>query len=157
MSELSLGPIRPIKPKKRTPRPYKIIWDRPMLDYLSEHFATQFNCDLADHLKISYRSVIRKARELGLEKEPGFLEKNRITITEMATQAHPPHPHKGERGWIIPNSENTRFKPGHISPMSYNPALVSKVHASRNATIRTERLRLKYGLSRKTKLNLKPY
>ncbi len=145
--ELYLDPV--FKKKNR----YKIIWTEEMLKILSEKFATTYNKVLAKELNVSWRSLIRKARELGLEKEPNFLDKNRSEISKMAVKAHPPHPFKGVKGWSVPNSENTRFEKGCLSNM-HDPEIVKKVHEKRNKTIKTERIRIRYGLPRKTKLKL---
>ncbi len=132
----------------------KIHWTDAMLAILISGYPHRYNKDLAAELKVGYRSVIRKARELGLEKEPFFLEKRREEISKMAREAHPRHPMKGVKGWSVPNSEYTRFKPGNVSPMKYDLELRKKVHAARNETIRKEKLRLKYDLPQKTKLTL---
>lgn len=44
-----------------------------MLDYLRRHFPTTLNAELAECLGVCMRSMIRKARELGLEKDPDWL------------------------------------------------------------------------------------
>ena len=149
--ELYLGEIKPKKRKART----KIEWSPSMLYYLRVNFPSSFNKDIAKHLGISLRSVIRKARELGVEKEAGFLDTHRSIISEMATKALPPQPTKGLKGWCVPNSEGTRFKPGHTPTMKNNPELASRVHKKRNETILYERIRIKIGLPQKTKLKLK--
>ncbi len=130
-------------------------WTPEMIRSLTELFPVTYNKVLARELGVSWRTLIRKARELGLEKEHGFLENRRTEITTMAVNAHPPHPHKGHKGWTIANSEDSRFKPGCISVMKTNPDVVNKVHLKRNNTIRRERIRIKYNLSRLTKLKLK--
>jgi hypothetical protein len=145
--------LPPIFKQKRS-RP-KIIWSSEMLSQLTKLFPVSYNIDLSKQLGVSPRTLIRKARELNINKELGFLEKRRDEITIMAVKAHPPHPHKGELGWCIPNGESHRFKEGNISVMAVNPDIVEKVRMKRNATIRRERIRIRIGLSRLTKLNLK--
>nr|NQU91582.1 hypothetical protein [Bacteroidota bacterium] len=146
--ELYLPPIQ------KRPKRYKITWTGEMISTLKREFPVEYNRTLAKKLGVSMRSLIRKAREFGIDKEPFFLEKRRAEITKMAMDAHPPHPHKGDPGWCIPNSEHTRFKPGQVSLMSVDPELVEKVRTKRNETIRKEKLRIKWGLEPKTKLNL---
>ena len=51
----------------------RIFWNTQMLDYLRRHFSTTLNEDLADYLGVSLRTMIRKARELGLRKDPRWL------------------------------------------------------------------------------------
>lgn len=138
--------------QKRKCRP-KINWTDEMINRLKSEFPVRFNKDLAKDLGIGWRSLVRKARELNINKEPGFLEKNRSVISEMATKAHPPHPFKGVKGWNVPNSQKTRFKPGSISAMN-DPLIVKKVHDKRNETIRKEKLRIKYDMPQKTNLRL---
>lgn len=50
----------------------RIYWSDTMLRTLREHFSDTKNADLAVELGISQRTVVRKARELGLEKSPNF-------------------------------------------------------------------------------------
>jgi hypothetical protein len=140
----------PPKPRKK----FKINWSDKMIEILKAKFAITFNRELAKELNISMRSLIRKARELKLEKEPGFLEKNRETITRMAV-ANNHNKYTGVKGWSVPNSENTRFKPGQTSLMKTDRELVSRVHKTRNETIKRERIRMRLGLSRLTNLKLK--
>ena len=135
----------------------KVIWTDDMLEALKCEFSFSFNRDLASKLEVSMRTLIRKARELGLEKEDMFLESRREQITELARKAHPGQPTKGLKGWSVPGGEMFRFKKGHIPEMKTNPEIVAKVRDKRNATIRLEKLRLKYGLRTKTKLNIKNF
>jgi len=153
--ELYLPPV-PVtfKQKRRTTA---IIWTDEMLFILRSEFATTFNKDLAKKLGVGWRTLVRKARALGLEKEPGFLDNKRTEIVKLVLAAKKPQPTKGLKGWSVPNSENTRFKPGNISPMATDPLVVEKCRASRNKTIRREIIRIKCGLKPLTKLKLKVY
>lgn len=132
----------------------KTDWNPEMIKKIINDFPCRFSRDIAHELDISIRTVIRKARELGIEKEPGFLERNAPEIQKRAVKAHPPHPKKGQRGWAVPNSEHTRFRKGNISVMATDRDVVEKVRGKRNETIRKEKLRLKYDLKQKTKLKL---
>jgi hypothetical protein len=145
--------IPPVSNHKRDPRP-GINWTPEMIDSLVRLFPVTFNRVLAKQLGIGWRSLVRKARDLGIEKEPDFLEKRRKEITDLAVKANH-NPNTGKRGWSVPNSEFTRFKPGNISVMKVNPDVVEKVRVKRNKTIKRERLRLKYGMPPLTKLKLK--
>ena len=134
--------IPTIIPSKR--RITGIEWTDEMVDIITSKFATSFNRDLADELGVSMRTMIRKARELGLEKEPGFLDKNRKKISQMARDARSPNPTKGQKGWSVPAMKN-------------NPELIERVHRKRNETIKNEKFRLRVGLQPETKLRLKNY
>jgi hypothetical protein len=133
----------------------KIQWTPEMIHRLKFEFKYAYNKTLAIELGVSWRSLVRKARELGLEKEEGFLEKRKLQIQKMARAKRGTNPTKGLKGWCVPNSEAHRFKPGNISPMVKSQAVRDKVSRSRLKTIEEERYRIREGLDQITKLKLK--
>jgi len=147
--ELYLPPI--VKKEKRHLRP-RIIWTPEKLNTLKNEFPFSFTRDIAKKLGVSYPTIRVKAKELGLKKEDGFLEKNRKRINELVSQSLIGIPRPA--GWIVPNSERTRFKPGHKPRMSYDPDVVEKNRKTRADTVRSERIRIKLGFKQKTKLRL---
>lgn len=151
--ELYLPPVF----KKSTKRAYRapVFWSDDKLELLKTKFATTFNKDLAAYLGCGWRTVIRKARELGLEKEAGFLDKNRPEIVKRIFKVRRPNATKGMKGWQVPGGEQFQYKQGHIPASKTNPEVVKRLHASRNETIRRERLRVKLGLEPLTKLKIK--
>ena len=146
--------LPPILPKKRK-QGIKINWSPEMIQELTQRFPYEFNKDIASLLGISWRSVVRKARELGLEKSPDFFETNRPEMVKLILKVRKHNPNQRGKGFVIPNSEPFRFKPGNIPPQVKTPDLVKQIHAKRNETIKRDRLRIKYNLPRITKLNLK--
>ena len=141
--------LPPILPKKQ--RTNGINWTMEMILKLQKKFPTTYNATLATELNISMRTLIRKARELGLEKEPNFFEIRRKEISVKAKKARRPNPTKGMKGWCVPNSEKTRFKKGQPSKMKTDPELVKRVHITRNETLRRDKIRRKLGLEPLTK------
>lgn len=139
----------------RTKQGIKIVWDQEMIDRLKKKFPTEYNKYLAIEIGVSIRTLIRKARELGIDKEPGFLEIRRDEISRLATAFRSPNPTKGLKGWSVPNSEASRFKPGNISPMSTSQTVRDKVRKTRLKTIADERYRIREGLDQETRLKLK--
>jgi len=133
----------------------KIKWPPGMIEKVRREFPVKYNRDLARDLNVSMRSLIRKARELGIQKENDFLVKRKKEIQKMAREAHSPHPYKGVKGWHVPNSKGTRFKPGKISIMKTNPEVVQRVRKKRNETIARDRRRLRLGLSPLSNLKLR--
>ena len=127
----------------------KTVWTAEMIDKLKSEFPYRFSRDIGKDLGLSIRTIIRKARELGLEKESEFLDTNRTEISKRAQEARPYNPTKGMKGWSVPGGEKHRFQPGHV-PQN-NP---EKSRLTRNETIRKEKQRIKYGLPQKTKLKL---
>lgn len=150
--ELYLPPIK-LEPKPRK-QGIKINWTPAMLDELVRRFPTDFNRDIAASLGIGWRSVVRKARELGLQKIEGFHE---ATGKERGRRAHAVRKHNPAqqgKGFVIPGSEPHRFQKGHKPPQADNPELVAQIHRKRNELIARERIRIKYGLRRLSKLKL---
>jgi hypothetical protein len=150
--ELYLPPVF----KKSAKRTYRapVQWSDERLEYLRENFATKFNKDLGAALGCNWRTVIRKARELGLEKEEGFLDKKRPEIVKLQIGSQRPNPMKGVKGWSVPGGEAYRFKPGNVPASKTKPEVTARLHASRNASIRRDRLRIKLGLPQLTKMKL---
>jgi hypothetical protein len=148
--------LPPIIEKGKAKRPYrpKIIWTQEMFAELERRFPHEFNKDIAKDLGIGWRSLVRKARELGLQKEPGFLDTRRADIVTLILKVRKPNPAQQGKGFIIPNSEPFRFKKGHTPRIAWDQDLRDKIHQKRNQTIARDRLRIKYGLSRITKLKL---
>lgn len=134
---------------------YKIDWTPEMIRRLKFEFKYAYNKSLAIDLGVSCRSLIRKARELGLEKEEGFLEKRKLQIQKMARAKRGTNPTKGLKGWCVPNSESHRFKHGNISPMVASQNVRDKVSRSRLKTIEEEKYRIREGLDQITKLKLR--
>jgi len=141
--------------RNRTSKGIKVIWTQEMIDTLKNKFPIEYNKYLAISLGVSIRTLIRKARELKIDKEPGFLEIRRGEISRLASAFRPPNPTKGLKGWSVPNSEASRFKPGNISPMAVSWVVRDKVRKSRLKTIEAERYRIREGLDTITKLKLK--
>lgn len=99
---------------RRKVNPHLIQWTPQMLKLLTTFFPTMFNKPLAKWIGVSQRTMLRKARELGLQKQEGFLDKRRKDINALASEAlrkkdsHPSHFRKGVR--FNPEWE---FKKGH--------------------------------------------
>lgn len=51
----------------------RIYWSKDMLDLLMREYPTTFNEEMAGMLGVSHRTMVRKARELGLRKNPEWL------------------------------------------------------------------------------------
>lgn len=131
----------------------KTTWTHEMLRKLKEEFPKRFSRDIGKDMDLSIRTIIRKARELNLEKEEGFLDTHRNEITKRAQKARPENETKGDSSFRIPGGEKHQFKKGQPRPkVNY-----VKIHATRNATIEKEKMRLRWGKPQKTKLKLVNY
>jgi hypothetical protein len=139
---------------KRAFRP-RIEWTEEMLNRLTQLFSTTFNKDIAAELGVSWRSVVRKARELGLNKADGFLDDNRTEIVKRIMKVRRHNPKQKGKGYVIPNSEQYRYVKGHTPANKNNPELTAKIQAKRNETIRRDRIRRQYGMPPLTSMKLK--
>lgn len=80
-----------------------IFWNGNMLSLLKRHFPYTRNEEMANMLGVSPRTVIRKARELGLKKDPGFLhsvwEENRLLAVVATKRSEKSGYKKGHTPW----------------------------------------------------------
>jgi hypothetical protein len=92
----------------------RIHWSTSMTDYLRRHYPTSLNEELAGCLGVSMRTMIRKARELGLEKDPTWL---REVWDERRKLAHIISKRKGYPGGFVKGqraNHDGEFKAGRI-------------------------------------------
>ena len=95
----------------------RIYWSTQMIDDLKRLYPTTKNEDMADILGVSVRTLIRKARELGIWKSPEWqhaitMKHQKMASFEHARLGHPSCFKKGEH--YCPENE---FKKGHqLSP-----------------------------------------
>ena len=90
-----------------------IYWNKRMLDDLKRLYATTKNEDLADILDVSMRTVIRKARELGLQKDTEWQHGNTMHHLKMMQLENKIHGIKSSFLKGVRHSPDTEFKPGH--------------------------------------------
>lgn len=91
----------------------RIYWSTAMLDYLRRHFPTTLNEELAGCLGVSQRTMIRKARELGLKKDEAWLA---AVWDERRLMAQCVTKRKGNSGQFKKGrryNPDGEFKPGH--------------------------------------------
>ena len=95
---------------------YGIVWTDEQLKLLRTYFPTMFNRPLAKWIGVSLRTMIRKARELGLEKKPGFLDDRRKDIQTLAKdgmkRSNKIVKTRFKKG--VRNNPAGEFKPGHV-------------------------------------------
>lgn len=126
--------------------------------YLIKHFKHTHNADLAEKLGISETSLHRFARKLGLTKTRQFMRKCQADTAHAAKVSHLRHGTYPPKGYIIPRSEEFRFKPGE-KPVDRlgekkNAERIRKSKESRAKTWRYEHARFIFGVPRKTKLRV---
>lgn len=83
--------------------------------WLERHFRHTRNAEAADRLGISVRSLVRIARRLGLAKSRQFMRAAQRNAADRARESHLRNGTYPPKGFIIPRSEEFRFKPGETS------------------------------------------
>ena len=82
--------------------------------YLKRHYANMKNAELVAKIGISQRSVIRKARQLGLTKSTSFMKRCQRETAKAAREANLKR-EKPPKGFRIPGGESYQFKKGVTS------------------------------------------
>lgn len=92
----------------------RIFWSAKMLDDLRRMYPTTLNEELAGYLGVSIRTLIRKARQLGIEKDAKWLsdiwdQRRRMAHFESRRLGYPGGFKKGVR-----SNPDGEFKKGHV-------------------------------------------
>ena len=120
-----------------------VVWTPSKIKLLTDFFPIMFNKPLAKWVGVSMRTLIRKAREMGLEKEPGFLERRREDIGELVSEALKRTGfNNGRFKKGVRNCPEWEFKKGHVE----SPESKAKRSAALKASWRKRKRReeLKY-------------
>ena len=91
----------------------RIYWNKRMLDDLKRLYAVTKNEDLVDILGVSLRTLIRKARELGLQKDPEWQHGNTMLHLKMMQLENMVHGIKSPFKKGVHYCPEKEFKPGH--------------------------------------------
>lgn len=126
--------------------------------WLVAHFRHTKNEEIGERLGISQSSLHRFARELGLTKSRQFMRKTQRNAADKAKESHLRNGTYPPKGYIIPRSEEFRFKAG-VTPVERlgkrrERRRVEKSAESRRKTFREEKARALFGVPRKTRLRV---
>lgn len=88
------------------------VWKKKELEYLEIHFQIDTNKQLAEYFGVGWRTIVRKARELNLEKHELF--RIQLDFVQFGKEASK-HPKSIATRWKkgVRNSPQTEFKKGH--------------------------------------------
>lgn len=104
-------------PKKDDPN--KIRLDSRDMLWLKLNYPHMRTEICALKLGISLRSCVRLARKLGVEKTAQFMKECQAFSSRKAKESHLRNGTYPPKGFIIPGSEEYRFKPGHSSTIKH--------------------------------------
>ena len=126
--------------------------------WLVAHFRHTTNPEIARRLGISETTMHRFARKLGLTKSRQHMRKTQRNAADKAKASHLRNGTYPPKGYIIPRSEEFRFRPGETPVQRLGKAgerrRVEKSAESRRKTFREERARKLFGLPQRTGLRV---
>ena len=131
------------------------------VERLRKMFKNTPNDVIMEKLEISFSTLHRTARALGLVKTKQFMRKCQRNAAAKARDSHIINGTFPPKGYIIPGSEENRFKAGVTSLQRLGARKerqrVEKSAESRRQTWKEERARRLFGLPQQTKLRVRNY
>lgn len=105
---------------------------------------------------LSESTLHRRARALGLKKTKAHMKQMQQEAADAARRSHILNGTYPPKGYIIPNSEKYRYKPGHKESMRVKRKRIASMSQARLELVRSERERIANGLPQLTRIKLKP-
>ena len=128
------------------------------VERLRKMFKNTPNDVIMEKLEISFSTLHRTARALGLVKTNQFMRKCQRNAADKARESHIINGTYPPKGYIIPGSEENRFKAGVTSLQRLGARKerqrVEKSAESRRQTLREERARRVFGVPQRTRLRV---
>ena len=128
------------------------------VERLRKMFKNTPNDVIMEKLEISFSTLHRTARALGLVKTKQFMRKCQRNAAAKARESHIINGTFPPKGYIIPGSEENRFKAGVTSLQRLGARKerqrVEKSAESRRQTLREERARRVFGVPQRTRLRV---
>ena len=125
--------------------------------WMEEHFAHTKNEEVACHLRVSLRTAVRLAREMGLEKSAEFVRAMQANAVKHAVRANRGQGNAGKAN-LLKYGEAYRFKPCVGCRERLSAEALSEMHRrsaeTRKRTVMAERRRVAFGLEQQTALRV---
>lgn len=84
-NESTTAPVFNTAKKKKSS--HRIIWSPEMIEDFKKRYPDEFNTDLANDFQCDVRTILRKAREFGVEKAGNFIRINKAEIVRRTQKA----------------------------------------------------------------------
>lgn len=125
--------------------------------WLKVHFADTSNAECAEYCGCNWRTVVRMARSMGLTKSREFMQQAQTKAAQAARIMNQGEGNKGKVN-LLKYGAAHRFCKGVTSRQRLGDEKekerIRKSHETRNKTIASERVRIKWGFEQKTRLRL---
>lgn len=135
----------------------KIILSEAEQQWMRDNFGTTKNADIADHLGISPRTVVRIARDMGLNKTSDFTKAMQQNASDCAAKANRGVGNRGKEN-LLRYGKAYQFKKGERQKDKMSAEAFDAMHRHigehRKKTFKAEKRRVIFGLEQKTKLRV---
>lgn len=135
----------------------KIILSEAEQQWMRKNFGTTKNADIADHLGISPRTVVRIARDMGLNKTSDFTKAMQQNAADCAAKANRGVGNRGKEN-LLRYGKAYQFKKGERQKDKMSAEAFDAMHRhigeQRKKTFKAEKRRVLFGLEQKTKLRV---
>lgn len=136
----------------------KIILSEAEQQWMRNNFCKTKNAEVAEHLGISHRTVVRIARDMGLVKHPDFTKAMQRNASEHAAKRNKANGGNAGTKNLLIYGKAYRFKKGErqkdkMSAEAFD-AMHRRIGEQRKNTIKAEKRRVLFGLEQKTKLRV---
>ncbi|KGI21777.1 hypothetical protein [Hoylesella timonensis] len=135
----------------------KIILSEAEQEWMCKNFGTTKNADIADHLGISPRTVVRIARDMGLNKTSDFTKAMQQNAADCAAKANRGVGNRGKEN-LLRYGKAYQFKKGERQKDKMSAEAFDAMHRhigeQRKKTFKAEKRRVLFGLEQKTKLRV---
>lgn len=125
--------------------------------WLEAHFPTVSNAECARHCGCGWRTIVRKARAMGLVKSREFMEQSWRSGVDAMRIMNSGEGNRGKNN-IVAHGARYRFKKGENYKNRCTAEQWAELHRkaqeTRKAIIKSERVRINWGFEQKTKLRL---
>lgn len=135
----------------------KVILTEEQRQWLTIHYADTSNADCAAYCGCGWRTIVRKARAMGLRKSREFMVAASLRGVETMRSMNKGEGNQGKVN-LLKYGVPYRFKKGENYKNRCAEEKWAEMHRkardTRNETIRRDRIRIKWGFEQKTKLRL---
>lgn len=136
----------------------KVELSRKDEEWILKHYRHTRNIDIKEKFGITDGWLHRFARAHGLKKTKQFMRKAQAAAVMKARESHIRNNSYPPKGYVIPKSEEARFKKGVTPEMllgkKRNRERIVKGRDSRRRTYELERTRARLGLPQQTKMKV---
>lgn len=136
----------------------KVILSGSEQQWVRDNFSRARNAEVAEHLGISPRTVIRIARDMGLSKDPAFMRAMQRNASEHGSRVNRANGGNAGAKNLLLYGKAYRFKAGESNRDRMGEEAFREMHhrigESRKETFRKERRRVLFGLEQKTRLKV---